>query len=132
MLRFITEAAASGKNANAEMAQSVGGVLTIAALGLLVVFAVLVLLMGVIKLMGALVREKKPAQAESSTGPAAPTEQAAPAASTEPAVPAPGSCGEVKLFDVPDKTAAMLMAITADKLGEPLNTLRFISIKEVK
>lgn len=125
MMRFILDAAppaaeAAGKNA--EMAQSVGGVLTIAALGLLVVFAVLVLLMGVIKLMGVFLKDKaKPAEA----APAA----EAPAA---PAAEAPGSCGEVKLFDVPDKTAAMLMAITADKLGEPLNTLRFISIKEVK
>lgn len=119
MMKFVTTAAE-----NAEMAKTGGGVLMIAALGLLVVFAVLVLLMGVIKLMGALTKEKaKPAQAESSTTPAA---QAA------PAVPAPGSCGEVKLYDVPDKTAAMLMAITADKLGEPLNTLRFISIREVK
>ena len=122
MMRSILEAApaaaASGKNA--ELAQSVGGVLTIAALGLLVVFAVLVLLMGVIKLMGVLIRDKKkPAQAEPSTEPAEP-------------VTAAGSCGEVKLFDVPDRTAAMLRAITADKLGEPLNTLRFISIKEVK
>ena len=122
MMRFLTEAAAaSGKNA--EMAQSVGGVLTIAALGLLVVFAVLVLLMCVIKLMGVLIKDKK--KPETATEPAVPA-----AAQTEAA--APGSCGEVKLFDVPDKTAAMLMAITADKLGEPLNTLRFISIKEVK
>ena len=30
------------------------------------------------------------------------------------------------------KTAAMLMAIVADKTGKPLNELRFISIKEVK
>ena len=45
--------------------------------------------------------------------------------------PAPGSAGTVKLFDVPDKTAAMLMAIVADKTGKPLNELRFISIKEV-
>lgn len=123
MLRFISEAAAAtGANSNAEMAKSAGGVLAIAGLGLLVVFAVLVLLMGVIKLMGVFLKEK-----------AAPAE-AAPAAEA-PAAPvaeAPGSCGEVKLFDVPDKTAAMLMAITADKLGEPLNTLRFISIKEVK
>ena len=123
MMRFVTEAAASGKNA--DMAQSVGGVLTIAALGLLVVFAVLVLLMCVIKLMGVLVKDKK--KPEAATEPAAPA-----AVQTEQAVPAPGSCGEVKLYDVPDKTAAMLMAITADKLGEPLNTLRFISIKEVK
>ena len=125
MLRFISEAAAAtGANSNAEMAKSVGGVLAIAGLGLLVVFAVLVLLMGVIKLMGVFLKEK-----------AAPAEAAPAAAAEAPAAPvaeAPGSCGEVKLFDVPDKTAAMLMAITADKLGEPLNTLRFISIKEVK
>ncbi|MBO4934845.1 MAG: OadG family protein [Clostridia bacterium] len=106
------------------MAKSAGGVLAIAGLGLLVVFAVLVLLMGVIKLMGVFLKDK-----------AAPAEVAPAAAAEAPAAPvaeAPGSCGEVKLFDVPDKTAAMLMAITADKLGEPLNTLRFISIKEVK
>ena len=58
---------------------------------------------------------------------AAPTEQTPP----EPAL-APGSAGKVKTFDVPDKTAAMLMAIVADKTGKPLNELRFISIKEVK
>ena len=45
---------------------------------------------------------------------------------------APGSAGELKLHDVDPKTAAMLMAIVADKLGKPLNELRFISIKEVK
>ena len=45
---------------------------------------------------------------------------------------APGSAGSVKLHDVEPKTAAMLMAIVADKLGKPINELRFISIKEVK
>ena len=44
---------------------------------------------------------------------------------------APGSAGQLKLHDVDPKTAAMLMAIVADKLGKPLNELRFISIKEV-
>ena len=48
------------------------------------------------------------------------------------AAPAPGSAGTLKLHDVPPKTAAMLMAIVADKMGKPLNELRFISIKEVK
>lgn len=119
MMRLISTAAE-----NAEFAKTGGGVLTIAALGLLVVFAVLVLLMGVIKLMGVIFKEKKK--------PAAPEGSAAPATPAAPAKEAPGSCGEVALFDVPDKTAAMLMAITADKLGEPLNTLRFISIREVK
>ena len=44
---------------------------------------------------------------------------------------APGSAGQVKIHNVPPKTAAMLMAIVADKMGRPLNELRFISIKEV-
>ena len=45
---------------------------------------------------------------------------------------APGTAGEIKLHDVEPKTAAMLMAIVADKLGKPINQLRFKSIKEVK
>jgi len=45
---------------------------------------------------------------------------------------AKGSAGKIKLHDVEPKTAAMLMAIVADKTGKPLNELRFISIKEVK
>ena len=48
------------------------------------------------------------------------------------AKPAPGSAGGVKLYNVEPKTAAMLMAIMADKLQKPLNELRFISIKEVE
>ena len=67
----------------------------------------------------------------------APAPVAAPAAAVVP-VPAaetpvaPGSAGALKLHDVEPKTAAMIMAIVADKLGKPLNELRFISIKEVK
>ena len=45
---------------------------------------------------------------------------------------APGSAGPVKLHGVEPKTAAMLMAIVANKMGKPLNELRFISIKEVE
>ena len=45
---------------------------------------------------------------------------------------APGSAGQVKLHNVAPKTAAMLMAIVADKMKKPLNELRFISIKEVE
>ena len=59
---------------------------------------------------------------------------AAPAAAAPATAPAtaPGSAGKLKLYDVEPKTAAMLMAIVADKMGKPLNELRFISIKEVK
>lgn len=49
-----------------------------------------------------------------------------------PAPEAPGSAGKLKLYDVEPKTAAMLMAIVADRTGKPLNELRFLSIKEVK
>ena len=56
----------------------------------------------------------------------------APAAPVVEAKTAPGSAGGVKLYNVEPKTAAMLMAIVADKLGKPLNELRFISIKEVE
>ena len=61
----------------------------------------------------------------------APAPAAAPVAKPVLAAAAPGTAGEVKLFDVADKEAAMLMAIVANKLGKPLNTLRFKSMKEV-
>jgi len=59
-------------------------------------------------------------------------EVAAEAAAPVEAPTAPGSAGKLKLHDVDPKTAAMLMAITADKMGKPINELRFISIKEVR
>ena len=45
---------------------------------------------------------------------------------------APGSAGQVKLHGIEPKTAAMLMAIVANKMNKPLNELRFISIQEVE
>ncbi len=60
------------------------------------------------------------------------TKEVIPAApAIEPAI-APGSAGGVKLHNVEPRTAAMLMAIVADKMGKPINELRFISIKEVE
>ena len=63
-------------------------------------------------------------------------QEAAPVAASpvEPqqTVSAPGSAGHVRLHSVEPKTAAMLMAIVADKMQKPLNELRFISIKEVE
>mgnify|MGYP003176892890 CR=1 FL=1 len=57
---------------------------------------------------------------------------AVPEAPAADAPAAPGTAGKLKLYDVEPKTAAMLMAIVADKMGKPLNELRFKSIKEVK
>ena len=52
-------------------------------------------------------------------------------AALPPQPAARGSAGQIKLHGVEPKTAAMLMAIVADKMGKPLNELRFISIKEI-
>jgi Na+-transporting methylmalonyl-CoA/oxaloacetate decarboxylase gamma subunit len=96
-----------------------------ALLGYAVVFFGLILLMIVVMIMGKIFTAKK----------AAPAAAAAPAAPAAPAVEpekAPGTAGQLKTYDVPPKTCAMLMAIVADKMGKPLNELRFISIKEVK
>ena len=96
----------------------------VALLGYAVVFVGLIALMVVILIEGKIAVSKN----EKAAAPAA----AAPAPKPVLAAAAPGSAGEVKLFNVPDKDAAMLMAIVAHKLNKPLNELRFKSIKEVK
>lgn len=108
---------------------SIGTAGLVALLGYIVVFIGLIALMWVVQIEGKIMTSKKKAAAPEIPAPAA----AAPVTSLKPQIPeAPGSAGECKLFDVDDKTAAMLMAIVADKMGKPLNTLRFKSIKEVK
>ena len=97
-----------------------------AILGYLVVFIGLTLLMIVIIIVGKFFSAKKAAPKVEAVAPAAP---AAPAA---PKKLAPGSAGDVKIYDTDPRDAAMIMAIVADKLGKPLNELRFRSIKEVK
>ena len=102
-----------------------------ALLGYLVVFIGLSLLMCVVILMGKImVARTKKASATVAMPAAAPAP--APAAAAVPKKRAPGSAGEVKLYDTDPRDAAMIMAIVADKLGKPLNELRFKSIKEVK
>ena len=43
----------------------------------------------------------------------------------------PESEGEIELYGVHPRDAAVIMAIVADRLGKPLEELRFKSIKEV-
>ena len=93
-----------------------------AVLGYAVVFFGLILLMIVTVILGKSFSAKSKKQA------------AAPAAAPAPVVEAPtapGSAGKLKLHNVDPKTAAMIMAIVADKLQKPINELRFLSIKEV-
>jgi len=128
----------------------IGPAAVLALLGYAVVFFGIILLMTVVMVMGKIFiaqaakqpeREAKKAAkkaakeakkaAKKGIAPMDKAPAAAPAAASAPAV-APGTAGQLKLHDVPPKTAAMLMAIVADKMGKPINELRFISIKEVK
>ena len=99
----------------------------LAVLGWAVVFVGLIALMLVVMAMGKAFSAKKKAKAVAQEAPVQVEE-----IPVQEKPLAPGSCGELKLYDTPPKTAAMLMAIVADQMGKPLNELRFISIKEVK
>ena len=105
----------------------------VAVLGYAVVFFGLILLMGVIIIMGKAFMAKD-AKAAAKAAAAQEILAAVPATTGAPAEgpAAPGTAGQLKLHDVEPKTAAIIMAIVADKMGKPINELRFISIKEVK
>lgn len=109
---------------------SIGEAGVYALLGYAVVFFGIVLLMIVITAFGKYFASKDANLAAAAVSAAQAAAPVAPAAA--PKAVAPGSAGELALHDVEPKTAAMLMAIVADKMGKPLNELRFISIKEVK
>jgi Na+-transporting methylmalonyl-CoA/oxaloacetate decarboxylase gamma subunit len=102
-----------------------------AIFGYATVFCGLLILMAVLYAMGAVFRsiEKKKAAKQGEEKTVAPVSEEAPEAEKPLA---PGSAGKVKRYDVPDKEAAMVMAVVANKMQKPLNELRFISIKEVK
>jgi len=101
---------------------SVGDAAMTALLGYAVVFIGIIMLMILVMFVGDLMF--KSAKRKAAKAPAAPA-PAAPAA-------APGTAGELKLYDTDPRDAAMVMAIVADKLGKPINELRFKSIREVK
>ena len=96
-----------------------------ALLGYAIVFLGLVLLMIVVIAIGKAFIAKNKKSPKVAEPVAEPVVEA-------PVATAPGSAGSLKLHDVEPKTAAMVMAIVADKMGTPLNELRFISIREVK
>ena len=103
---------------------SVGDAAMTALLGYAVVFIGIIMLMILVMFVGDLMF--KSAKRKAAKAPAA-----APAAPAAPAA-APGTAGELKLYDTDPRDAALVMAIVADKLGKPLNELRFKSIREVK
>lgn len=108
---------------------SIGEAGITALFGYAVVFAGLLMLMCVICCMGAFFRSKETKSAENTTPAVIPEAKPEP---VEEKPVAKGSAGHIKLYDVPDKEAAMIMAIVADTMKKPINELHFISIKEVK
>ena len=118
--------------------------LLLAVIGIAVVFLVLIVLMLIIWAMGKIfdgsekLKEKHPEWSEKIQNakkkimfwkkePAQ-----AEVAQNEVKETANGTCGDVKLINVEERDAAMIMAIVADETGIPLNELRFISIKKVE
>ena len=104
---------------------SIGEAGAVALLGYAVVFFGLFLLMMLTVVLGkcfVAAAKKQEAKAPAPAAEPAPVQEAP---------TAPGSAGQLKLYNVEPKTAAMVMAIVADKMGKPINELRFISIKEV-
>ena len=114
-------------NALGQSPLAVGDAAVAALLGYAIVFLGLILLMIVVIIVGKIFMAKD--AKKKAAAPAAAPVAAAPAA---PQKTAPGAAGQLKLYNVEPKTAAMVMAIVADKMGKPLNELRFISIKEVQ
>ena len=99
--------------------------LLLSLIGFLVVFIALIALIAVIKVITALFTRKESA-------PAVPVTAPVPAVPIIEMVPAAGSTGELDLYEVDDYTAALIMAIVADNLKVPLNTLRFKSIRLIE
>ena len=99
----------------------------VALLGYAMIFFGLILLMAVIIVIGTIFTASAKKNKTVEVAAAAAQAEPAPAQSV-----APGTAGQLKLYNVEPKTAAMIMAIVANKMGKPLNELRFISIKEVE
>ncbi len=89
------------------------------ALAMVVALAIIVAIMAIRKKAGSKIKKPEPVVIT-----------AAPEVIEKPV--APGAAGQLKIHNVEPKVAAMLMAIVADKMGKPLNELRFISIKEAE
>lgn len=107
-----------------------------ALFGYCVVFFGLILLMAVLYCTGSYFRKKdekeKQAVRESLENTARQVEENPLEVIPVEPEKAKGSAGHIKLYDVPDKEAAMIMAIVADTMQKPINELHFISIREVK
>lgn len=99
--------------------------LIISLIGFLVVFIILGILAVFVKTMGTFfdkAADKKKAVATPVSTPAAPVQKGTP-------LPVNTSAGTLRLTDVSEQDAAVIMALVSHQSGIPLNRLQFNSIK---
>ncbi len=108
---------------------SIGNALLLSLLGMsIVMFALALLCVLIILLTKCMARISSSHEPKNSDIPAENPLSVANAVKVDPFMP---SSGSVDLYDVPDASAAMIMAIVAHHLDKPLCELRFCSIKEI-
>ena len=132
LVQMLTERVANGGSYNLTFGES----LTMAGIGMLVVFMELIILALIIMLMGKVVSsiagKKGNAAPAAKAAPAAP-KAAAPAAAVRTLVAGYNVLKPVlALCGVDEPTAAMVMAITADKLGAQPSELSFRAIRAIE
>ena len=131
LVQMLTERVANGGSYNLTFGES----LTMAGIGMLVVFMELIILALIIMLMGKVV-----SSIAGKKGNAAPAAKAAPAAAPAPKAAAVRTLVAgynvlkpvLALCGVDEPTAAMVMAITADKLGAQPSELSFRAIRAIE
>lgn len=134
LVQMLTERVANGGSYNLTFGES----LTMAGIGMLVVFMELIILAVIIMLMGKVVssiagKKGNAAPAAKAAPAAAPVKAAAPAAAVRTLVAGYNVLKPVlALCGVDEPTAVMVMAITADKLGAQPSELSFRAIRAIE
>lgn len=134
LVQMLTDRVAQGGSYNLTFGES----LTMSGIGILVVFMELIILALIVMLMGKIIpklTEKKgnAAPAAKAAPAAAPAKAAAPAAAVRTLVAGYNVLKPVlALCGVDEPTAAMVMAITADKLGTQPSELSFRAIRAIE
>lgn len=119
---------------------TIGEALNVSVTGMIVVLLILALLSVLVLLLSKAVRAVEGGAKTKSkkTAEPAPTAPKATTAAAPVAVPVPAAAASVPaqtsvdLYDVDEKSAAVIMAIVSKESGIPLNRLQFKSIKAIK
>lgn len=113
---------------------TIGEALNVSVTGFIVVLLILALLAVLVLLLSKAVRavEGKTKKKNGSTAKAESKLSEAPAAPKGTPLPETTSAGQLDLYEVDEKTAAVIMAIVSHESGIPLNRLQFKSIKAIE